>query len=321
MRPDNLALMTLATVFVLMMLVSQLFSRKRRALQDRLDNLTEGKKEQDEARDEARLSFSWHALLKIVSKLFVRMAPSRRFEEQLTKAGIPLKGEEYMAVVVLSMLGAALTMSLITRDLAFSIVFGAVGFILPHLLLNMACNRRLHRFESQIGDSLVILANSLRAGFSFLQAMDMVSKEMPEPIAGEFARTLREMNLGATTEEAMMRMAARVGSGDLDLVVTAVLIQRQVGGNLSEVLNNISFTIRERNRIKGEIRTLTAQGRISGLVVGLLPFFLSVALFLVNRSYIMVLFTHPLGLLLLGGGLVSQCIGFLAIRKLVNIET
>ncbi|MHB1125746.1 MAG: type II secretion system F family protein [Bacillota bacterium] len=321
MQPEILALLAWATAFLLLMILLQILTCGRRLLQERLEKLTEKLEKEEAAEEEGRFNFSWHSLLRLFSKLFVQMAPARRFEEQLTRGGIPLKGEEFVSVVILSTLGLALTMAVITGDLAVSIVFGAVGFVLPHIVLNIACHRRLQRFESQIGDSLVILANSLRAGFSFLQAMDMVSKEMPDPISVEFSRALREMNFGASTEEALMRMGARVGSGDLDLVVTAVLIQRQVGGNLSEVLNNISFTIRERNRIKGEIRTLTAQGKISGLVVGLLPLVLTLALFLINRSYIMVLFTHPLGLMLVGAGLLAQGIGFLFIKRLVNIET
>ena len=175
-------------------------------------------------------------------------------------------------------------------------------------------------FNRQLGDALIIIANSLRTGYSFMQAMDMVAREMKPPISSEFSRTVKEMNLGTTTEIALGNMAKRIDSEDLDLVFTAVLIQRQVGGNLSEVLDNIARTIRERVRIRGEIRTLTAQGRMSGLIVGLLPVAMGFVIYLLNPEYIRVLFSHPIGRLMLIAATVSQVIGIILIRRIVDIE-
>jgi tight adherence protein B len=164
------------------------------------------------------------------------------------------------------------------------------------------------------------MSNALRAGFSFMQAMDMVGREMPDPISKEFSRTYREISLGAITEEALQKMVKRVSSDDLDLLVTAVLIQRQVGGNLAEVLDNISHTIRERIRIKGEIRTLTAQGRISGLIIGIIPPCLIVLLLLINPSYMQPLLYTQLGWMMLAAGACTEFIGILLIKKIISID-
>jgi len=184
----------------------------------------------------------------------------------------------------------------------------------------MKTAKRRKAFNSQLGDALILIANSLRTGYSFMQASDMVAQEMRPPISSEFARAVKEMNLGVTIEEALANLGKRINSEDLDLVLTAVLIQRQVGGNLSEVLDNIARTIRERVRIRGEIRTLTAQGRISGVIVSLLPIVLGLIIYLLNPEYVKLLFVHPFGKILLGVAGLGQVIGILVIRRIVDIE-
>ncbi len=165
-----------------------------------------------------------------------------------------------------------------------------------------------------------MLSNSLKAGYSFLQAMELVSREIGDPLSCEFEKCLKEMSLGLATEEALEHAALRMGCPDFDLVVTAVLIQRQVGGNLSEILDTIAHTIRERIRIQGEIRTLTAQGKISGMVIGLLPLVLALFVFIINPDYIKPLFVEPLGRAMLGLGVMGQVMAMVIIRKIVNIE-
>ncbi len=164
------------------------------------------------------------------------------------------------------------------------------------------------------------MSNSLRAGYSFLQAMDMVAREMSPPISEEFTSTMKEMSLGSPTETALATLSDRVGSEDLELVVTAVLIQRQIGGNLAEVLDNIADTIRERVKLRREIKTLTAQGRMSGIIIGVLPCALGVFLYAVNPEYISLLFTHPTGRLMVGLAVFGEFIGMLVIRRIIAIE-
>jgi tight adherence protein B len=195
-----------------------------------------------------------------------------------------------------------------------------VGYMIPILLLHAKIERRTKAFNDQLGDTLILIANSLRTGYSFMQALEMVAREMPQPISIEFGRTLREMNLGVTTEDALNNLAKRINSDDLDLVITAVLIQRQVGGNLAEILDNIAVTIRERVKIKGEIKTMTAQGRISGMIIGIMPIGLGAIIYSINPEYIKILFTAPLGKMMLLGAVISEFFGILLIRKIVNIE-
>lgn len=243
-----------------------------------------------------------------------------RVEKELARADLPVRGEEFMAFSVIGIGVVVLVVMVVTTDILPVLVTLLLMLPLPYLFIQRAKHRRLAMFNSQIGDALVIIANSMRSGFSFLQAMDLVRKEMPDPIAREFARTFQEINLGTHTEQALVNMAERVGSDDLDMVVTAVLIQRQVGGNLAEVLDKIAHTIRERIRIKGEIKTLTAQGRISGLIVGFLPAALAGILFLINPGYISLLFTTVPGLVMVVAAIVAQVTGFFIIRRIVDIK-
>ncbi len=244
---------------------------------------------------------------------------TRRMEQRLIQAGLPLKSQEFLVVC----LGCALVGSLLAMlsgGLLGAVFGGICGYGIPLVFLRIKIKQRAKAFNDQLGDTLILIANALRTGYSFMQAIEMVAREMLPPISAEFGRTLKELNLGVPTETAMTNMAMRVDSDDLDLVITAVLIQRQVGGNLAEVLDNIAATIRERVRIKGEIKTLTAQGRMSGVIISLLPVALLAALKLINPEYIDLLFTHQTGQLMLGAAVFGQVLGIVAIQKIVNIE-
>jgi tight adherence protein B len=199
-------------------------------------------------------------------------------------------------------------------------LFPLLGWAAPSLLLARSEKARLKAFEQQLPDALAIIANALRSGYSFLQAMEVVSREMPDPIAREFGLVLRENRVNIPLDESLQHMVERVKSPDLDLVVTAVLIQRQVGGNLSEVLDKIAGTIKDRIRLQGEIRTLTTQGRMSGWIISLLPIALAVLMQLVSPGYLDPMLSHPVGWLLMGLGVVMQGIGVLTIKKMVNLE-
>lgn len=199
-------------------------------------------------------------------------------------------------------------------------LFLALGWVSPHLLLSMAEKKRLKAFEQQLPDALSIIANALRSGYSFLQAMDTVSREMPDPISKEFGKVLRETRVNIPLDDALNNLIQRVKSPDLDLVVTAVLIQRQVGGNLSEVLDKIGDTIKDRIRLQGEIRTLTTQGRFSGWIVSLLPATLAVLLQLISPGFLDPMFQNPIGWVLIFVGVVMQGIGIFMIKNMVNLE-
>lgn len=265
-------------------------------------------------------NFDWKGLFQEASQIFAAREFTRKVEAELLKADIPLRGEEFVMINFLIMTGLGGLMIAITRNAIIGWVGVVIGFIVPQFVVKRIKLKRVQKFNSQIGDSLVVMSNSLRAGFSFLQAMELVSREMPAPISVEFGRTLREMNLGTPTEEALVGLTKRIESEDLDLVITAVLIQRQVGGNLAEVLDGISHTIRERIRIKGEIRTLTAQGRISGMIVGVLPLAIGLILSVINPKYVGTLFVNPIGWVMMTVGVISMTIGIALIKKIVDIK-
>lgn len=227
---------------------------------------------------------------------------------------------DFLLFTLLSFILAFLMVIMLTGNIAISVVLGGIGAFFPAWAEKYQQDKRNRLFNSQLTDALTLASNSLKAGYSFLQAMDVVSREMPYPIGEEFARAIKEANLGVPIEDALLQVTKRVRSDDLDLVMTAVLIQRQVGGNLATILDNITETIRERVKIHGQIKTLTAQGKISGLIIICLPAALGLYLYTTNPKYITTLFTHPLGLLMVGMGILSQLIGAFLIYKIVNIE-
>ncbi len=255
---------------------------------------------------------------KIAAKLEAR-GVGKALDAQLDQAGISLKGSEFILLrAALALLGGwAFWVS--GRNELLLVGVGS-GWLSPKIVLDRRIRKRSQLLASQIADTITLLSNSLKAGYSFLQAMDTVSREMPPPIAPEFARTVKEISLGTDVDTALKAMATRANSEDLDLVITVVQIQRQVGGNLAEILDTIATTIRERIRIKGEIRTLTAQGRISGLVVSMLPVALGGFLYLTNPEYLGLLFTTTAGRSMLLFAVASQIIGILLVRRIVNIE-
>ena len=244
----------------------------------------------------------------------------KKISSDLEKAGIMLRPDEYLLVWAGTTIIPPLLFFLLGGNLLSVIAVLFIGFIIPPLLLSRSKRIRKSKFEKQLGESIVLISNNLRAGFTFQQAMESISKEMSEPIAGEFGRTMWEIKLGASMEEALERMAQRTGSYDLGLLVSAVLIQRKTGGNLADVLENISDTIKERLRIKGEIRSLTASGRISGLIIGMLPVFLTAVLILVNPTYILDFFTSPIGFVMMIVAVIMEALGFLIIRKIIDIK-
>lgn len=260
------------------------------------------------------------SLLRWGGRFFASFKLSEWVEERLAQADLPLRGEEFLFLDLIIGFGVPLLLIFLTGNMRLAVICGLIAFILPWVHLNIRRQKRLQLLNGQLGDSLGIMTNALRAGYSFLQVMEMVAAETPPPLAEEYKRALREMQLGAPTEVALNNMSRRVGSDDLELVITAILTQRQVGGNLAEILDSIAGTIRERVRIKGEIKTLTAQGRISGLIIGLLPVILLALLFVINPEYVGMLFTEPIGLALLGGAACGEVVGVLIIKRIVDIE-
>lgn len=252
---------------------------------------------------------------------------------ELARADLKLKVSEFLVLWAASIIG--LPVLFVVFSVAFpalgsplALLAGALlGFLLPRFWLNRRKASRLNAFNKQLPDTITLIANALRAGSSFLQAVELVVRETRPPVSTEFSRVIREVNLGLPFEQAMENMVRRVRSDDLELMATAIAIQHTVGGNLAEILDSIAFTIRERVRIKGEIRVLTAQQRMSGYVVGFLPFGLAAFIFIAAPSFFDPMFDPavsvgglPAGVIILGLGLVSMFVGFMLIRRIVDIE-
>jgi len=238
---------------------------------------------------------------------------------QLAQANLKWTVGEFLVGTLLISLSLGLAAYAIKRYIF--IPLGVIlGFFLPRIYLGFRKSGRLKEFSSQLGDSLNLMVNSLRAGYSTMQALEVISNEMPDPIAEEFGRVVLELQLGVDFDTAMANLVRRMPSSDLDLVITAMSVQREVGGNLAEVLDAISFTIRERVRIKGEIRTLTSQGRYTGYLITFLPVVLTVLISLINPGFIGPMFNDPCGWVMLGISVVLIVVGYIVISKIVDIE-
>lgn len=258
------------------------------------------------------------ALVGIVEKATTGRNFSNKLDVRLQRADWKWRPAEFLVAQGLAA-GMGLGIALIVAKSMWWF-FMLAGWLAPHFLLGRSEKARLKAFGQQLPDALSIIANALRSGYSFLQAMDVVSREMPDPIAKEFNLVLRETRVNIPVEDALNNLVNRVKSADLDLVVTAVSIQRQVGGNLAEVLDKISGTIKDRVRLQGEIRTLTTQGRFSGWIVCLLPVGLAVMFQIISPGYLNPLFQNPIGWFLVFIGVVMQGIGIFMIRNMVNLE-
>lgn len=259
------------------------------------------------------------ALTAGLDKLVARRSFAMRLEARLRKADWRLHVSEFMLFQFAgSAAGAVVGFILLGKSLWWLLL--AAGFMLPYLLLARREKERQALLDAQLPDALTLIANSLKSGYSFLQAMDVVSREMPDPISREFGQVLKENRVGIPLEDAMERLVQRCGSDDLEMAVTAILIQRQVGGNLAEVLEKITDTIKERVRLLGEIRALSAQGRMSGWIVSLLPIGMAVAIQAINPDYLKPLYGSTAGQVMIGIGCVMLFIGITMIRRMVRIE-
>lgn len=244
----------------------------------------------------------------------------KKLDLMMIQAGLPLLGKEYVAIAG----GLAVLVFLVTAVAGRSLVNGLLGGILTVfgavIFLQRRISRRKEAFERQLADCLTLVSNSLRAGFSFLQTMEIISREMQPPMSTEFANVMRNTSLGRTMEDALQEMDQRVGNEDFSLVITAVLIQQQVGGNLATILDTIRETISERIRLRREVGTLTAQGKFSGLVLTCIPVALGLFFAVTSPEYLKPLLTTSIGKMAIGAAVVMEIIGYLIISRIVDIK-
>ncbi len=243
---------------------------------------------------------------------------------ELARADLKLRAAEYVVLMLITGAGVGIVLWFVGgRSIISGLIGVIIGTMLPRYYVRRKQVQRLYNFNDQLADMLNLMVNGLRAGYSTMQAMEAVSRELPPPISDEFRRVVQEMQIGLPMEKALDNILRRIPSDDLDLVVAAVNVQREVGGNLAEILDTISYTIRERVRIKGEIRVLTSQVMYSGRFLAMIPIILSLILWLLNRPYMMEFFnpeTRMVGIPLLVVGLIMIMMGYYAMTRLADIE-
>ncbi len=238
----------------------------------------------------------------------------------LERAGLTLNVREFFALrLVIGLVAAALGMMVLPVQ-QLGLLAVPLGYLLVGVWVRRRISGRQRKLESQLVELLQMISSGLRAGFGLQQSLDAAAEQLPAPLSLEIRRTMRDIGMGASIEQGLNALNDRIGSPDFDIVITAMLIQRAVGGNLAEILDNVAHTMRERERIKGEIRTLTSQQRMTGYVIGGIPVGLTVMFYIVSPEYMSLLFTDSLGHMLIAVAVVMETFGFLVIRKIVNIE-
>ena len=254
-----------------------------------------------------------------------------RLEEELARADLPIRSSEYILLRLVLAGAGFLIGRYFIGNIQSGLIVGVAGFFAPAIFVRTHQNQRRAKFVKQLADALMLLTNSLRSGYGFVKGLELVAKEMGDPISKELNRMLREVNLGATLEDALLNLGRRVNSQDLDIVIGAYLVQKDVGGNLTEIMEKVAETIRERLRIQGDIRVLTTQGKLSGLIVGLMPFVVFILLFMWAPDYFNTMFgppivAHfasydiPMGVLMLAGAVAWQLIGAYMIFKIISVK-
>ncbi|GIU98456.1 MAG: hypothetical protein KatS3mg014_0072 [Actinomycetota bacterium] len=274
----------------------------------------------EEGPKESRSHWVPEALVGVGQRFAVATGFSASLDERLEQAGIKMLAGEFLTIVALAAVAGAVFGALILPNIVFVLIVAGVAAIVPFAWLGWARRKRQNALNDQLADTLSILASSLRAGYSFLQALDTVAKEIGEPSAHEFQRVVAEIRLGRPVDEALSAMALRVGSDDLKWAVIAINVQRQVGGNLAEVLDIVGNTVRERGYLRRLVRVLSAEGRLSIAILCSLPPLLLLYQAIINPEYVRLLFTHPLGILMVIGAVIMMGIGVFWMTRIVRID-
>jgi len=315
MDPLLLITLALAVVGLGFLVIGFILSRRSQALiEERLGIVEEREVERAEAGE--RKSPVGEAL----NRLLMSRGLGADLATQLARANLKLTVGEFMAATIILVIASGALVYVWRRSIIATAVACVAAFFAPRIYVSIMRGRRLTAFNDQLGDTINLMVNGIRAGYSVMQAMEAVSREMGPPISVEFGRVVREVQLGLTLEQALGNMLRRINSDDLDMMITAINVQREVGGNLAEVLDAISHTIRERIRIKGEIRALTAYGRGAGNLLSAVPVILALIVYLITPEFMSQLFTDPCGWTMIGISVLGIVAGFIVIRKIVDID-
>ena len=272
------------------------------------------------ANDPERSGVVPEALIQATEKVAEAAGATAKLDLRLERAGAKIRPGEFMVAMVGAAFGGAILGMLVTGNVLFSLLFGAVASVAPLVWLSIVIKRRANKLHGQLPDILMILAGSLRAGHSFLESLDMVAQEIGDPGSEEFGRVVAEIRLGRSLSEAMDALAERIGSEDFKWALLAVNIQREVGGNLAEVLDTVADTMRDRDGIRRQIQVLTAEGRLSVAILAGLPVGVALYLAWVNPEYLALLFNNGLGLLMTAVATCLLGLGIFWMRKVVKID-
>ncbi len=307
-------------VFLLIVLLLEYRKRTKRAISRRMHYYAGDMDALEGTKDDRTIAERFMDWLRESGQKMQNVRQDKSLDMRMRKAGMSLLGSEFLIILALSALLGFVVAYILSQKLHLAVLVGVFVMMLEWIYVLIRIQRREAAFQNQLGDCLTMVANALRAGFSFLQAMDLISKEMEPPISDEFKHVMRDISLGTSMERALEDMDKRVGSADFSLVVTAVLIQQQVGGDLAKILDTISETIQDRIRMRREVHTLTAQGRISGWVLAALPVAMCILLNIISPGYLDPLFNERIGQMAIGGAVVLIIIGFIIIQRIVDIE-
>lgn len=265
-----------------------------------------------------------HPFAALATRVVSRVPKPDNYEERLQRridqAGWPLRSSELLAIQAGTGVVGLVVGLVVIGTPWFAPVVGAIGVAVPRLLMSRKISKRQEAFLEQLPDTLQLLAGSLQAGYGFLQAMDTLVRESTPPTSTEFGRVLAEIRLGMPVEDALTAMADRFGSEDLKWVVLAMNIQRQVGGNLATLLNTVAETLRDRERVRRQIQVLSAEGRLSAWILGLLPVGIAGYISMVNPGFLETLTSERIGQIMIGGAIVSLGVGVAWMRKIIRIE-
>ena len=316
------AAIAILTFFLVLFLVAYARYVRRRDLFSRMEKYHVIQKRQPKPAesDHELMGEKLRWFLARVSAPFSSYASMQAWDIKMRQAGIPLLGGEFLAAVLFSACLTGIGVWMLTLDMTMALLAGMVAITLFWLAVSLRVGRRRNAFTEQLGDALATIANALRAGYSFQQAMETIAAEMEPPISEEFFQATKETSMGVPLENALENINQRIKSSDFELVVTAVIIQREVGGNLAQILDTISDTINERIRMKREIFALTSQGRFSAWILFLLPFGIGFFMYCINPGQILMLFEDPLGRMALGGSFLLELVGVVVIHRIVNIK-
>jgi tight adherence protein B len=317
-----IALLTFLVVTAIMVVLWLLFgsSTNQEVVRDRMEAVHKAERRGDVDLDLDLVRDEMLSSVPLLNRLMMRLSWSKRLQDLITQAGMKTKPGKLLLFSGVMGLAAYIITTLFYHQFSAALLAALVGLALPITVVALQRRRRLRQFEQRFPEALDLLGRAVRAGHAFTAGVEMVSKESPEPVAGEFRITFEEQNFGLPLRDALMNMAERIPLVDMRFLVTALLVQKEAGGNLAELLDELSRVIRERFRIRREVQIKTAQGRLTAMILIALPLGMLLLMKVVNPSYIQVMFDDPLGPKLLGGAAAMQVIGAVIIWKIVQVE-